>query len=354
MPRIECRCGKKLLVRTAPGRTTVRCSECGQSVELPRSLSKPQAFEQHPTNVQSATPVAEPAAPIATPAPSIEVPKPPTLPHADSSAQASPSRQRSAISWAIIGAIIGITATTVGVVVALIILQGTSSPAGSEIGVARLTRQYEPMTFTVRRINADISGTGLLVSNDLSHGLVITNQHVVDDAEMVALKPANIESVHFGQVVAIHAEFDLALVQLTHPFPKHRAVQIASLLMIQQGESATAFGSPHQIEFMTVPGVISRLEQSGKILHSCELDHGNSGGPLVLNRGGYVAGINVAIAERTLNIAEPAEAILGRRDGTKLETSRFEYTNDVWVWKIDGVDRQQAIRLLDKIELVKN
>ena len=141
-------------------------------------------------------------------------------------------------------------------------------------------------------------GTGVLISDD---GLVLTNYHVIHRAEKLTIwfwDPDNSNS-YVGEVIAIDPVADLALLRMN--LPKHKIP--TPYLKIEDEEWAiaqevVAIGHPMGIQWTVSLGHISHTDRTGRVTayvatlqHSAEIHRGNSGGPLINNKGDVV-GIN--------------------------------------------------------------
>ena len=143
-------------------------------------------------------------------------------------------------------------------------------------------------------------GSGFIVDR---RGYVLTNFHVVDDAEEIKVTLSDGRSFR-GTLVGADRFTDLALLKIDGT--GLAAVGLGDSSRLAVGETVIAIGSPLWIEggpTVTV-GVVSALgrsmEQAGlPILHNliqtdAAINPGNSGGPL-LNLRGEVVGINTAV-----------------------------------------------------------
>ena len=176
-------------------------------------------------------------------------------------------------------------------------------------------------------------GSGILLANDRTRGLILTNRHVIDPtygrnaSNLLSLsmeaKLASEAERHSARPVAVHRSLDLALVLVERPFASRGAVRIANHRLLQQGEGVVALGNPLGIEFVTTEGIISGLRQ-GEIVTSCPISRGNSGGPLILKRRGLVAGINTLTFRggQNINVAVPAEWAIRNYPSRSQDTSR--------------------------------
>jgi len=131
-------------------------------------------------------------------------------------------------------------------------------------------------------------GSGFLIDPS---GLVLTNAHVVQAGEMVRIKLGN------GKLyqTLLLAKDDKADVAVLWANPK--VVQGIEQLALAspsdeppfEGERIVAIGSPLHQELIVTSGIVSKVNPDA-ILSDININHGNSGGP-VLNMDGKVVGI---------------------------------------------------------------
>ena len=148
-------------------------------------------------------------------------------------------------------------------------------------------------------------GSGVIYD---SKGFIITNAHVVENAEEITITMAG-KGQHTAKLVGLDAKTDLALLQHTEEgsFPN---AEIGSAKDLMVGEWAIALGNPFgllsesQMPIATA-GIISSLhmdfgiQRSGQVYQDmiqtdAAINSGNSGGPLV-NALGEIIGINTFI-----------------------------------------------------------
>jgi serine protease Do len=139
-------------------------------------------------------------------------------------------------------------------------------------------------------------GSGFIMSRD---GYIVTNNHVVEDAEQIKVKLANGKE-YDGKIVGRDPKTDLALVKIDgasdlHPLPLGNSDEL------KVGSWVVAVGSPFGLEQTVTAGIVSakgRVIGSGPydnfIQTDASINPGNSGGPLI-NTKGEVVGINTAI-----------------------------------------------------------
>ncbi len=140
-------------------------------------------------------------------------------------------------------------------------------------------------------------GSGFIINSD---GYIITNDHVVRDAESIQVKLSN-EKVFSGKVVGSDQKTDIAVIKINAGQPLQAAV-LGDSDKLQVGQWAIAIGNPFGLDRTMTVGVISATGRSNMGIETYEdfiqtdasINPGNSGGPL-LNVYGEVIGINTAI-----------------------------------------------------------
>jgi len=178
-----------------------------------------------------------------------------------------------------------------------------ATPKGfSNISLPVVKLQTEPLqsnvdqsiraTVTIR--NATGHGSGFVVSKD---GYIITNQHVVGDAEEVSVVfSSGIEVA--GQVLRSDAVRDVALIKIPLRNLSPLPIRVGSPL--KRLDVVYAIGSPiyEKLKSTITRGIVSalRIDKDTKlkfIQSDVDIAGGNSGGPL-LDEDGNVVGVSVA------------------------------------------------------------
>jgi serine protease Do len=165
------------------------------------------------------------------------------------------------------------------------------------------------------------SGSGFVVSPD---GYILTNAHVVMDADQVTVK-MNDRREYPAKVVGIDQRTDVAVIKIdAKNLP---VVRIGDPAKLRPGEWVLAIGSPFGFENSATAGIVSATSRSlpneGNnyvpfIQTDVAVNPGNSGGPL-FNLQGEVIGINSQIFSRTggymgLSFAIPIDVAMDVRD----------------------------------------
>ncbi len=144
------------------------------------------------------------------------------------------------------------------------------------------------------------SGSGFVVDKA---GYILTNFHVVSDANRIQVKFNNDPTEYNAKLVGADPETDLAVLKV-ETGKALKPAQIGNSDGVQVGDWCVAIGSPFGLEASVTAGIISakgreiggQEHQLQKFLQTdAAINPGNSGGPL-LDIQGRVIGINTAIA----------------------------------------------------------
>ena len=152
-------------------------------------------------------------------------------------------------------------------------------------------------------------GSGFFVSSD---GLVVTNWHVIKDAEFATVLLNNGGTLFVKGVKGIDRKADLALLEVNGKNLPHLAPATGSAPM--QGTRVYAIGNPLGLTNTFSEGMISGLRRisDGLVMlqTNTAISKGSSGGPL-LTANGEVVGVTTAYLTggQNLNFAAPASAV---------------------------------------------
>ena len=170
--------------------------------------------------------------------------------------------------------------------------------------VIRVAERVSPSVAHVSRGRS--GGSGVVIAPD---GYILTNAHVVDDAETVAVVLPD-GGEYRATVVGRDAATDLAVIRAIAP--PLRAIELASADALRVGQLVVAIGDPLGLQSTVTTGVVSALGRSlrakdGRIIENviqtdAALNPGNSGGPLV-DTHARVVGLNTAIIAGAQGIA---------------------------------------------------
>lgn len=155
---------------------------------------------------------------------------------------------------------------------------------------------FEQVKRGVFRVEAGLGhGSGFLAQiPGAAEGLVITNDHVVANATNVSIYLDSVTRVP-AVVIARDREADLAILRI----PVNRCGECPHLQLavakpneplVVAGERVFAIGFPLNQEMTLTTGIASSV-RAGAIISDVNINHGNSGGPM-LNLAGEVIGVN--------------------------------------------------------------
>ena len=171
-------------------------------------------------------------------------------------------------------------------------------------GAKEVRRRVDPFDFFFgqpqpRSQKRPFSGLGSGVIIDADEGYVVTNNHVIDDADemIVTLKDGR---EFKAKLLGSDPESDIALLQIDGD--DLTEVKLANSDKLRVGDFSVAIGNPFGLSHTVTSGIISALGRSGLNIEGYEdfiqtdaaINQGNSGGALV-NLKGELIGINTAI-----------------------------------------------------------
>lgn len=141
-------------------------------------------------------------------------------------------------------------------------------------------------------------GSGVII--DAIKGYVLTNNHVVSDAQKISVQ-LNDGREFEAKLIGSDDQSDIALLQIQKASHLTQ-IAIADSDKLRVGDFAVAVGNPFGLGQTVTSGIVSALGRSGLNLEGLEnfiqtdaaINRGNSGGAL-LNLNGELIGINTAI-----------------------------------------------------------
>jgi S1-C subfamily serine protease len=190
----------------------------------------------------------------------------------------------------------------------LINLYKRVNPAVVNIRVVKLVDTEElPLWSEGDDLYQEGQGSGFVLDGD---GYIVTNNHVVSDAEEVEVVFHD-GSVARARVVGTDPDSDLAVVQVDADRTALATVELGNSDELEVGQMAIAIGNPFGLNGTLTVGIISGLGRTlplGRISQQvggrfsipeviqtdAAINPGNSGGPLLDSRGAVI-GINTAI-----------------------------------------------------------
>ncbi|HEU5398463.1 MAG TPA: DegQ family serine endoprotease [Gammaproteobacteria bacterium] len=159
---------------------------------------------------------------------------------------------------------------------------------GQGFGSGPIQRQFESL------------GSGVIV--DAAKGYILTNNHVVENADKITVT-LNDGRNYTAKVVGKDPETDVAVLQIKAD--NLTAVPLGNSAALQVGDFVVAIGNPFGLKHTVTAGIVSALGRAGIedgkyenfIQTDASINPGNSGGALV-DLNGNLVGINTAILSR--------------------------------------------------------
>lgn len=138
------------------------------------------------------------------------------------------------------------------------------------------------------------AGSGFII--DARRGLVITNNHVVENARAIEVAVGN--RTLQARLLGIDPANDIAVLQI--PARGLSELPLGDSDQLSVGDYVVAIGNPFQVGQTVTAGIVSALGNPGRgggpsyVQTDAPINPGNSGGPLISMRG-EVVGVNTAI-----------------------------------------------------------
>jgi len=154
------------------------------------------------------------------------------------------------------------------------------------------------------------------------HGRVVTNYHVISDANRIKVTMAD-QTTWKAVLIGAAPDKDLAVLQIDKPSHTLRPIAVGESANLQVGQKVFAIGNPFGLDHTLTSGIISALGREikaitgriikGMIQTDAAINPGNSGGPL-LDSAGRLIGVNTAIfspsgAYAGIGFAVPVEEV---------------------------------------------
>jgi S1-C subfamily serine protease len=154
------------------------------------------------------------------------------------------------------------------------------------------------------------SGVSLPAGRALGSGFVVdkaghiaTNYHVIDGADEIRVSFSNRDTVE-AQLVGTDPSTDLAVLQVETSATALTPLSLGNSDAVEVGDPVVAIGNPFGLDRTATAGIVSAIQRRITAPNQFQIDHviqtdapinhGNSGGPL-LNDRGQVIGVNTQI-----------------------------------------------------------
>ncbi len=145
------------------------------------------------------------------------------------------------------------------------------------------------------------TGSGFLIDTE---GHVVTNNHVVEEADKVEVKLGSSDKTYDAEVVGTDPATDVALLKVNAPADELHPLSLGDSSQVEVGDQVVAIGNPFGLDRTVTAGIVSAIQRQIEAPNGFSISHviqtdaainpGNSGGPLI-DSSGRVIGINSQI-----------------------------------------------------------
>ncbi|MBD3800058.1 MAG: Do family serine endopeptidase [Campylobacterales bacterium] len=144
-------------------------------------------------------------------------------------------------------------------------------------------------------------GSGVIVTSD---GYIVTNNHVVEDADSIMVKLPGAQKEYRAKLVGSDPKSDIAVIRIEAE--GLTPIRMGSSAELKIGDIVFAIGNPFGVGLSVSQGIVSAQHKNGIGINEYEnfiqtdasINPGNSGGALIDSRGALI-GINSAIITRS-------------------------------------------------------
>jgi len=201
-------------------------------------------------------------------------------------------------------------------------------------------------------------------------GNIITNNHVVEDAEKITVTFIDGKS-YDAKIIGTDAYSDLAVIKIP-PNTSLNPLTIGNSDLLKVGEGVTAIGNPYGLSGSMTSGIVSQIGRTipsqnsafsipGVIQTDAAINPGNSGGPLfnlygdvigvttaIYSKNGDFSGVGFAIPANTLTKIVPILIQQGVYNHPWIGITSVNMTPDLA--EILGLDESKGVMIMDVIK----
>jgi len=171
----------------------------------------------------------------------------------------------------------------------------------SVVNITYKKTEYIRYFFDIYPQTSEGQGSGAIIDKK---GYIITNYHVVGDADQLTVALSQEEEVYEAEIVGVDPENDLAVIKIKNPKEDLNIIPLGTSSNLKIGQKVYAIGNPFGLDRTLTAGIISAIGRpiktksgtviEGAIQTDASINPGNSGGPLI-DSSGKMIGINTMI-----------------------------------------------------------
>ncbi|KAB7668816.1 S1C family serine protease [Bacillus sp. B1-b2] len=170
------------------------------------------------------------------------------------------------------------------------------------VGIENMQAQSDPFSEESSDVESG-SGSGIIFKKDDQYAYIVTNNHVIEDANTLQISLYNGDQTE-GKLIGADALTDLAVVRIDAKYASN-VINFGDSSTLRPGDQVWAIGNPLGLELSrtVTQGIVSAVDRSitvntsagdwefNVIQTDAAINPGNSGGALI-NSSGQVIGIN--------------------------------------------------------------
>jgi S1-C subfamily serine protease len=169
------------------------------------------------------------------------------------------------------------------------------------VNITYYKTEYVRYFFDLYPQTSEGQGSGAFID---PRGYIITNYHVIGDADKVTVTLTQGEGIYDAKIIGVDPENDLAVIKISTSKKKFNTIPLGTSKNLSVGQKVYAIGNPFGLDRTLTTGIISGLGRpiktkegsviEGAIQTDASINPGNSGGPLI-DSSGKLIGINTMI-----------------------------------------------------------
>lgn len=169
------------------------------------------------------------------------------------------------------------------------------------VNITYYKTEYVRYFFDLYPQTSEGQGSGVIIDK---RGYIITNYHVIGNADKVTVTLTQEEDIYDAKIVGVDPENDLAVIKIANLNKQFSTIPMGSSGNLKVGQKVYAIGNPFGLDRTLTTGIISGLGRpikteegsviEGAIQTDASINPGNSGGPLI-DSSGKLIGINTMI-----------------------------------------------------------
>lgn len=158
---------------------------------------------------------------------------------------------------------------------------------------AQLSQDEQIQQYKQAVVNVSIGGRKGTGFNIAPNGLIITNQHVLDDDKAGIIQFLN-GKTYSADVIVSDSELDISILKIRDNANNLPTLQLETEIAYQEGDPIHVIGNPLAFYRIATEGIVLGLtplesRQLPMLMIQAPIHNGNSGSPVINNKGNVIA-----------------------------------------------------------------